>query len=129
MILINRIVRYFFTYSATLWACQVTIGDWKLPQPTFSHKRHTEGGTRTIPGHMMSITKIFVRIIHINIWHDIINIFWISCLKMQKSDFSKSGILLFLPFHIVKNSSSSGLKPEWSLERYLYLTSCVQGLS
>ena len=77
------------------------------------------GGTRTIPGHMMSITKIFVRIIHMDIWHDIINIFWISCLKTQKSDFSKSGILLFLPFHIVKNSSSSGLKPEWSLERFL----------
>ena len=63
MILINRIVRHFFKYSATLRACQVTISDWKLPQPTFSHKWHTEGGTRTISGHMMSSTNIFLRII------------------------------------------------------------------
>ena len=63
MILINKMVRHIFTYLATLWGCQGTIGDWKLPQLTFSHKWHTVGGTRTIPGHMMSITKIFLRII------------------------------------------------------------------
>ena len=56
MILINQIVRHIFAYKTTFWVCQVTIiGDWKLPQLTFCHKCHTEGGY----SEAFSVKKLF----------------------------------------------------------------------
>ena len=56
MIHINQIVRHIFAYKTTFWVCQVTIiGDWKLPQLTFCHKWHTEGGY----SEAFSVKKLF----------------------------------------------------------------------
>ena len=56
MILISQIVRHIFAYQTTFWVCQVMIiGDWKLPQLTFCHKCHTEGGY----SEAFSVKKLF----------------------------------------------------------------------